>query len=474
MTTTLTPDLCVIGGGDVGLSIAVAAAGAGMSVTLVEKDEPGGRHLFEDIPALALIATARRAHESRQAAEVGLAPGDAGIDFGRIARRLQAVREALVPERSMERMTALGIRMVTAAARFTDRRTLVADGFAIRARRFVIATGTRPADPGIDGLEAVEHMTPRTLAALTRKPRHLVVVGAGRTGLALAQAFGRLGCAVTVIDAGRALSGEDEEVAGILLAQLRREGVTVLEDRRAVSVVRHGRAGLRVVTATLDGEGAFHEGTHLLLATGRRPDLDALGLDAAGIAFGADGIKVGKGLATSNKRILAAGDVTKDGRAGDVASHHCTLLARALLARRTDTPRPALAPRVTPTDPAIAHVGLTEAEARATHLRPTVLRSPFAGNAWARARQRPEGLFKLVADGRGRILGVSIVGAGAGELISVWALAIARGMTIDEMAAHTPAGGTLSQIGQEAALSYLSGSIDMRPGRFSRLLGRSR
>ena len=458
MAERLQPDICVIGAGSGGLSVAAAAAAFGVSVALVEKDKMGGECLNTGcVPSKALIAAGKRAHALADARDFGVSAGPAEIDFAKVHRHVHDVIAAIAPNDSKERFNGLGVRVIAGAARFKDRNTVVVgDGIEIAARRFVIATGSLPALPPIAGLEAVPYLTNETVFDLTARPEHLVVIGAGAIGLELAQAFHRLGAAVTVLEAGEPLAREDGECAAIVLDALAREGVIV---RSNVTVARVEGTGAKIkVVLAGDGEEAI-EGSHLLIATGRRANTDGLALEQARIACDRNGIVVNKRLKTTNRRVYAIGDVAGRGQFTHLANYHAGLVIRNALFRLPVKVNADLVPRVTFTDPELAHVGLTEAQARARGLSIRLLRWPYHENDRAQTERETVGHIKVVTDGRGNIRGATIVGAGAGELITTWTLAIDRALPIRALAGIIVPYPTLAEIGKRAAITYFTASL---------------
>ena len=458
MAERLQPDICVIGAGSGGLSVAAAAAAFGVSVVLIEKDKMGGECLNTGcVPSKALIAAGKRAHALADARAFGVSAGPADVDFAKVHRHVHDVIAAIAPNDSKERFNGLGVRVIAGAARFKDRNTVVVgEGIEIAARRFVIATGSSPALPPIAGLETVPYLTNETVFDLTARPEHLIVIGAGAIGLELAQAFRRLGAAVTVLEAGEPLAREDGECAAIVLDALAREGVIV---RSNVAVARVEGTGSKIkVVVAGDGEEAI-EGSHLLIATGRRANTDGLALEQAGIACAPNGIVVDKGLKTANPRVYVIGDVTGRGQFTHLANYHAGLVIRNALFRLPVKVNADLVPRVTFTDPELAHVGLTEGEARARGLTIRLLRWPYHENDRAQTERETVGHIKVVTDGRGKILGATIVGAGAGELITTWTLAISRGLPVRALAGIIVPYPTLAEIGKRAAVTYFTPSL---------------
>lgn len=473
MPEAITPDICVIGAGAGGLQVAVQAAAFGVRVVLVDPHagpaggQPGrmgadavraGR-----LPLSALIAAARRAHAVAQAAAFGVQVTSTRVDFAGVRDHVRGVIRARAPNLARERLAGLGVRVIEGAARFKDARTLtVAGDIEIAARRFVIATGSSPALPPIAGLEEAPHLTTETAVELAACPQHLIIIGAGSIGLELAQAFRRLGAQVTVLDAVEPLGQEDSECAAVVRDQFVREGIEI----RSGTIVRVAAAGaqvqvqfqVQVQLTGADGEEII-EGSHLLVASGRWPNVVGLGLDAAGIKFDEHGITVDKGLKTTNRRVYAIGDVAGGLELAHATDHQAGLVVRNALFRLPVSFDPEAIPRVTFTDPELARVGLTEAVARRRGYRIRVLRWPYRENDRAHAEGEARGHIKVVINRRGRILGVSIVGAGAGELIAPWTLAMSRGGDIRAMAGIVVPYPTQSEIGKWAATTYFMSSL---------------
>lgn len=455
MSETLTPDICVIGGGSGGLSVAAAAAAFGVPVVLIEKGKMGGDCLNTGcVPSKALLAAAKHAQGFR-ANGFGIAPARPEIDFSKVHDHVHGVIAAIAPVDSKERFTGLGVRVIEGAARFTDAQTVAAgDGITIKARRFVIATGSSPAVPPIPGLDRTPHLTNESIFDLTERPEHLVVIGGGPIGLEMAQAFRRLGAKVTIIEALRPLAKDDPECAAVVLAQLEREGIDIRSGAKVVRVEQTGDA-VQVVVAAGDGEEAV-QGSHLLVATGRKPTTEGLGLDAAGIKHERTGIVVDKGLRTTNKKVYAIGDVAGRAQFTHVANYHAGLVIRNALFRLPVKANDGIIPWVTYTDPELAHVGLTEDQARERHRRIRILRWPFRDNDRAEAERTPYGHIKVVTSKGGRILGATIVGTHAGELIATWSLAISQGLNIRAFTGMIVPYPTRAEISKRAAITYFT------------------
>jgi pyruvate/2-oxoglutarate dehydrogenase complex dihydrolipoamide dehydrogenase (E3) component len=460
MTELLKPDICVIGAGSGGLSVAAAAAAFGVSVALIEKGKMGGDCLNTGcVPSKALIAAAKRVADVNGAAAFGVMTQSPKIKFSDVQRHVENVIAAIAPNDSKERFTALGVRIVAGAARFKNAGTVVVndEDIEVQARRFVIATGSSPAIPPINGLADVPYLTNETIFDLNICPKHLIVIGAGPIGLELAQAFRRLGAEVTVLEAASPLANDDAECADVVLEQIARDGVTVRAGIH-IKLIKRARGKVQVIVAGPTGEDTI-EGSHLLLAAGRAPNIDDLNLDAAGIKREPSGIVVNKRLKTTNRRVYAIGDAAGGPQFTHVANYHAGLVVRNALFRLPVKVNYDQMPFVTYTDPELAQVGLTEAEARRRRHAIRVLRWPFDENDRAQAERETKGYIKVITTKRGRILGTTIVGAGAGELIATWALAIAQRLNIRVFIGTVLPYPTLAEIGKRAGLTYFTASL---------------
>jgi pyruvate/2-oxoglutarate dehydrogenase complex dihydrolipoamide dehydrogenase (E3) component len=460
MRNVLTPDICVIGGGTAGLSVACAAAALGVSVVLIEKSKPGGDTLNAGaVPSKALIAAARHAQATRDAADFGISVEPARTDFPAVMEHVRRVIAAIEPNNSVARLTGLGVTVIKGAARFIDRQTVTVNDTNVRARRFVIAAGARPALPPIPHLSAVPYLTTESVFDLKRLPGRLAVIGGTATGLELAQAFRRLGSNVTVIEAERALANDDPELAALLLETLRSEGIDIREGAKVTRVARRGRSGTRI-TVEHAGEAESLDATHLLIATGRRPDLNDLGLTEGRVAFDDDGIRVNRRFRTTNRRVYAIGDVIEGPHFTHSAQYQAELVVRSILFRFGGKAGRDIVSWVTFTDPELAHVGLSEDEAVRRYRRISVLRWPFSENERAHAERSTRGLVKVIATPRGRILGASIVGRDAGELIATLALAVSQGMNVKSLTSVVFPYPTRSEAARRAAISFYAQKLD--------------
>jgi pyruvate/2-oxoglutarate dehydrogenase complex dihydrolipoamide dehydrogenase (E3) component len=450
---TIEADICVIGAGSGGLSVAAAAAAFGRIVVLIEKHKMGGDCLnYGCVPSKALIAAGKRAHAMRTPNKFGIAPAEPVIDYAAVRDHVADVIAAIEPNDSVERFTGLGVRVIQAAGKFVDASTVVAGDHRIKARRFVIATGSSPAVPPIPGLADVPYFTNETIFGNGEKLDHLIIVGGGPIGMEMAQAHLRLGSRVTVLEGAKVLAKDDPELTSIVVSRLREEGLEIREGAKVEQIA--GSAGaIEVTIATASGRETV-TGTHILLAVGRRPNISGLGLEDAGIKFERTGITVDAGLLTSNRRVFAIGDCIGGLQFTHVANYHAGIVIRRALFRLPVKVETGHIPWVTFTEPELANVGLTEQQATERGLAPSVLRWPYHENDRAQAERVTEGHVKVVVDKKGRILGASIVGEHAGELIQMWALAISQKLKIKAMTEWVSPYPTLSEVNKRAAYRY--------------------
>ena len=466
--SAMTHDAIVIGAGSAGLTAAGGLAMFGLRVALVEAGDMGGECLNTGcVPSKALIAAAARAHAARRPAlGVTLA---ATVDWAGVRAHIDQAIATIEPHDSQKRFEAMGVEVIRQSARFRDPHTLVAGDRVLRAPRIVIATGSQPAIPPIDGLAQTPHLTNETLFTLDRLPGHLVVLGGGAVGCEMAQAFARLGAKVTVIEPEAALAREDAEAAALALDGLRGEGVDL---RIGAKAVRVGSSDTGV-SITLD-DGAVIEGSHVLVATGRRATIDSLDLDAAGVRHGADGIVVDERRRTSQAHIYAIGDCRTGPRLTHVAGYEGSLVVLQIALGLPGKVDWRALPRVIYTDPEIAQIGLTEAEARAQSGPVQVTREDFAHNDRAVTEGDTRGFIKVIRRGA-KVLGVTIVGAHAGELLLPWSQIMTGKASTFALGSAVVAYPTRSEIAKAAAFAAWEPRVfGVWPKRWARLLARLR
>ncbi len=453
-------DICVIGAGSGGLSVAAGAVQMGARVVLIEAGEMGGDCLNAGcVPSKALIAAAEAAQAQRGSARFGIGAVEPAVDFGAVKDHVAGVIAAIAPVDSQARFEGLGCTVIRAWARFVSPREVEAGGRRIRARRFVIATGSRAVVPPIPGIEAVPYLTNETVFGLRERPGHLLILGGGPIGMEMAQAHRRLGCDVTVIEAGRALGREDPGAAAVVLGALRAEGVE-LREGQAVVRLRALQPGVEAVLA----DGTVVTGTHLLVAAGRKVALEGLGLEAAGVAHDARGVTVGANLrSVSNGRVFAVGDAAGGAQFTHLAGYHAGVVIRQVVLGLPAKVRTDHIPRVTFTEPELAQVGPTEAEARKLWGdRLTVSRVAFHHNDRAQAMRAGEGFAKLMI-ARGRVVGATVVGPHAGEVLAPLALAVSAKIKVSALAGVVLPYPTLAEAAKRAAGAYFAPKLFENP-----------
>jgi pyruvate/2-oxoglutarate dehydrogenase complex dihydrolipoamide dehydrogenase (E3) component len=447
---TLTPDLCVIGAGAAGLAVAAGAAQLGAEVVLIERGAMGGDCLnYGCVPSKSLLAAARYAAMWREAGAFGVAFDPPRIDFAAAMESVAETIARLAPNDSVERFIGLGVKVIKGEGRFLGPDALVVGSEQIRPRRFVVATGSHPWVPPIPGLEETPYLTNETVFANRKLPEHLLVIGGGPIGIELAQAHRRLGAQVSVFDMGPLLPREDTELAQALATQLAEEGIALYPNVAIGQVEREGSAiALRLA------DGGRFVGSHVLVAAGRRPSLDTLDLPRAGIEVLPSGIVVDRRLRTTNRRAFAIGDAAGGPQFTHVALYHAGIVIRNALFRIPARVDYRTLPWVTYTDPELAQVGLTEKAARERHADILVERCPFADNDRAQCERAAAGMVKLVLRSSGQILGASILGQNAGDLILPWALAISRRIKIGAMTNLVVPYPTRGEAGKRAAGAF--------------------
>ncbi len=425
----------------------------GAATVLIERGRMGGDCLnYGCVPSKSLLAAAHAAMNARKAPRFGVDCGEPRVDDAGVYGHVRSVIAAIAPNDSVERFEGLGATVIKAGARFVSPCEVEADGARVAARRFVIATGSSPMIPPIPGLERVPFDTNETIFERQMLPRRLVIVGGGPIGIEMAQAHRALGAEVACIDLGKILPRDDPEMTEILRRILEAEGVRFIEHAQ-IAAVEKTESGVGV-TYKVNGQAARLEGTDLLIAAGRKANVEDLGLEAAGVAYTPKGIKVDARLRTSNKRVYAIGDAAGPYQFTHMAGYHAGIAIRNALLRIPAKVDYRAVPWVTYTAPELAQVGLSETEARQKYREIRVLRWPFHDNDRAQAEAVTDGLVKVIATKRGRILGATILGPSAGELIQNWGLAITGGLKLGTVAAMIAPYPTLGEVNKRAAGSF--------------------
>ena len=454
--TVLTPDLCIIGGGSGGLSLAAGAAQMGADTVLFEGGEMGGDCLnYGCVPSKAMLAAAKAAHAAHGKKEMGITTADVQVDFKTVKTHVANVIAGIAPHDSVERFEGLGVKVIEDYGRFTGRHEISGGGYVVRPKFTVIATGSSAFVPPIPGIDGVPYLTNETIFSDMTTPDHLVVIGGGPIGVEMAQAHARLGIPVTLIEGAPTIMPRDHQgLVAILKPRLEADGIRLIEGHGVTGV--SGKAG--AVAIDVDGIGTI-KGSHLLVATGRKPNLDRLNLDQAGIAYERQGITTDRRLRTNNKRIFAIGDAAGRQQFTHVAGYHAGIVIRNILFRLPAKIDDSAVPWCTYTDPELAHVGMTLKAATDQGITAKEVEFALDGNDRARAELRTEGKVIAVVDGKGRILGASILAPQAGEMIQIWILAITKKMKIGAMASYIAPYPTYGEASKRAAGAYFTPSL---------------
>jgi pyruvate/2-oxoglutarate dehydrogenase complex dihydrolipoamide dehydrogenase (E3) component len=448
-------DLIVVGGGAAGLVTAAGSAGLGARVALVERERMGGECLWTGcVPSKALLACGKAAHHARAAARFGV-HAEPRVDFAGAMRWVHAARDTIAPHDSPERFRGLGVDVLQGEARFVGDRTLDVDGRRITAKRVVVATGSRPAIPNMAGLDVVPYLTNESVFELADQPSHLIILGAGPVGIELAQAFARLGTRVTVVETASALLPREEpELAAMLGDVLAREGIVIHLGTTAIAA-RRTDTGVALTARGDDGGVMELDGSHLLVATGRTSQTNTLDLAAGGVEVDKNGVKVDEQLRTTAKGVWACGDCIGGPRLTHVADYQARLVIRNAFFPLKGKADYSTIPWVTYTDPELAHVGKTEADARWKHHEDVrVWTRAFADVDRAIADGIREGMVKLVTRGDGTLLGGHILGTGAGDMIGEIALAVKLGLNITALGSLVHAYPSMPEAIRQAAEQF--------------------
>ncbi len=449
-------DLVILGGGAGGLVVASVASQLGLAVTLIDKQPAlGGDCLhYGCVPSKTLIHAARVAHLSRRAADYGIQTNVAPVDLARVMDGVRDVVGHIQKHDDPERFRSYGCEVLFGAASFKGAQTVEVAGRNIAARRFVIATGSRPFVPPIPGLAETGFVTNESVFSMQALPKRLTVLGGGPIGLELAQAFARLGSRVTVIERlPRILPIEDAEIAELLRARLSVEGLDILTDTTAERIEHNG--GSKIIHC---GGGRRIEADEILVAVGRRPNVEGLGLEAIGVAHDNRGIKTDARQRTTMKHIYACGDVCGPYPFTHMAEYQAGIVIANAVFRFPKKADYRVVPWAIFTDPEVARVGVSEEQARAQGIEPEILRFPFESVDRALCEREPHGLVKFVVH-KGRLLGATVLGPHAGEYIHEVALVMRKGGRLRDLTDTIHIYPTLSQSLRRAANSHYSGAL---------------
>ncbi|MCL4133591.1 UNVERIFIED_CONTAM: hypothetical protein GTU68_066144 [Idotea baltica] len=456
----LTPDLVVIGAGSGGLSAAAGAAQLGLDVVLFEKADMGGDCLNHGcVPSKALLSAAKAAHGASESEKYGVSVSDVKVDWEKVKAHVRGAIDTIAPVDSQERFEGFGVTVIREEARFEDRKTIVSATSRVKAKRIIIATGSTAFIPPIEGLDKVPYLTNETIFSVPDLPKHLIILGGGPIGMELGQAFSRLGSKVTVIEMGTALGRADPVHASIAIEAIKAEGVTLLEGHKAVRISGTG-TDIKVHTEMGDTAHTI-DGSHVLVAVGRRPVLDGLNLEAGNVAHDRGGITVGENLrSSSNPRVWALGDAAGKGQFTHIAGWHASVFVRRALFKQRTKANSLPFPAITYTSPEVAQLGLTEAEAHAKYGHGKIKSScfPFHENDRAIAEGKTLGECKLIIKGS-KIVGASIVGEGAGDILQLVSVAMSNNMKLTALTNFISPYPTRAEVVKRAASAHYTPAL---------------
>jgi pyruvate/2-oxoglutarate dehydrogenase complex dihydrolipoamide dehydrogenase (E3) component len=455
-------DIAILGGGAAGLTVAAGAAQFGAKTLLIEKErELGGDCLhFGCVPSKTLIKTARVYHLLKNAERFGLPGAVAGeVDYGNVTRRIRSVIAEIQKHDSEERFCKLGVKVEIGRAEFKDEHAVRLNGKTYSAKYWVIATGSSPAVPRIEGIEKTPYITNKNIFSLDHLPKSMITIGAGPIAAEMAQAFTRLGTKVTVIQrSGRILSNEDKDMADRVMQILSAEGTTFSLNSSPLSMRDLG-AEKEVVIKDGDGNTRSLRAEMILVATGRSPNLGGLGLEGISVEFDHKGLKVDARLRTNLRHIFAAGDVTGAYQFTHAAGYEGSIaLSNAVLRlpRKADYTN---FPWCTYTDPELASIGMNEKTAAAAGISYDVWTEEFRNNDRGVAEGEETGLLKMILDKKERPIGVQILGHRAGDLIGEWTAVMNGKIGLTTLASAVHPYPTLAEINKRVAGTFLSRKI---------------
>lgn len=453
MSLALKTDIVIIGAGAGGLSVAAGAVQMGAEVILIESHQMGGDCLnYGCVPSKALLAAAKTAHNMRHADDFGIQSQQPEIDIPTVMASVQKVINNLAVHDSVERFEKLGVKVLSASATFIDKQTILAGDTLIQARRVVIATGSIPVIPPIPGLTNVKFYTNESIFSLSEHPQHLIIIGGGPIGCELAQAFLLLGVNVTLVEGSTILPRDEQDLVATLRATLVSQGLNLYEHAKVIEV----KSCDETIHVALEhaGEEITLSSSHLLIATGRRPHINELNLAAAHIKYSEKGITVNSRLRTSNSHVYAMGDVIGGYQFTHIASYHASIILRNILFRLPAKINYTAVPWVTYTQPELAHVGLSSVDALKQDPQIKIFTCEFANNDRAQTEREAVGKIKLITNKKGLILGVTILGPQAGELLVPWIMAIKYKKTVRALTDIIMPYPTLSEINKRVASEY--------------------
>lgn len=458
----LKPDLCVIGAGAGGLSVAAGASQMGANVVLLEGHKMGGDCLNVGcVPSKSILAAAHRAQFLRQGRpDMGIISKGVDVNMKAIHEHIHSVIETISHHDSVERFEGLGVHVIQEYGRFNSPTEVQAGNNIIRAKKFVIATGSVPVIPPISGIENVNHYTNENIFDLTVLPDHLIVIGGGPIGCELAQAFRHLGSQVSLLSLSPILMHDDPDIVGVARQKLVEDGINLYEETQT-DKIKETSEEITVEIILKNKTKKAITGSHILIAAGQQAALDKLNLENANVKTDSKGIIVDSGMRTSNKKIFAIGDATNTYQFTHIAGYQAGIVIQRALFKMPAKANYDTLPWVTYTDPEVANVGMNENMARKIlgEGKFEVLKWPYKDNDRAQSERETEGFIKVIIKQNGEILGATIVGKNAGELLLTWSLAITKKMKVKDIAQLIAPYPTISEISKRAAGSYFTPKI---------------
>lgn len=444
-------DICVIGGGSGGLSVAAGASQMGAKVVLCEGGKMGGDCLnYGCIPSKAMIEAARSVYHAKRAKAFGIDIDTIKVDYQKVQAHVRNVIATIEPHDSVERFEKLGVTVIQAYAKMLDRHTVQAGNTLIKAKYIVLATGSRAKIFPIEGLDQIDYLTNETIFTIKEQPKRLLIIGGGPIGAELAQAHALLGSKVTLFDAGKSIMGNaDEECKSFIINEFKNLGIDIINNARIQKVSKDSQG-----TITIHNENDTHIGSHLLVATGRTPNIEKLNLRDAGIAHTERGVNVNSCLRTNFKNVYAIGDLASPYQFTHTASYHAGIVIQNILFKLPTKVDYSSFPWVIYTTPELVHTGMSIKEAKAQGA--SILQLSYTDNDRAQAGLHTNGMIKVAVGKKGVILGATIVGENAGELITQWTMAIKHKLKIKQMAGHIVPYPTLSELNKRIASSYFT------------------
>lgn len=445
-------DICVIGAGSGGLSVASAASQLGINVVLLEGNKMGGDCLnYGCIPSKSLIAASKSAHALTKGEPFGVKSVYPEVDFSKVKAHISNVIKKIEPHDSVERFEKLGVKVIRHYGKFISKNEVMAGDTLIKARKFVISTGSQPLIPKINGLKNIEYYTNENIFDLKELPKNLIIIGGGPIGMEMAQAYSRLGANVTVLEAKNILEKDDPEAVSIAIMQLKSDGVQIKENSLVINIEKDSDS-IKVITS----DGSIYNGSHLLIAAGRKSNIKYLDLDKANVHHLDQNIKVDSYLKTSNKRIYAIGDVTAKWQFTHSAEYQASIIIKSAIFGLKIKQKTHHIPWTTYLDPEIAQVGLTEAQAHKEYgNKVSIVKVNYRDNDRAIAELEPIGFVKVMVF-KGRPVGATIVGKQAGELIQIWCLALSNKLKMTAISSMISPYPTLGELNKRVANAYLA------------------